>query len=164
LSDGLALPAEPVRELFEVALGTVAAAPAAEADHHVAARLRQALATDPRVNELHVSVVVSDRDVVVRGQVATPSRKRAIDTVLRGLPLPVVAVLGNHDYHMNAQDAIRTVLEEAGVRVLEGEGVVVAVDGVRVGVAGVKGFGGGFAGACATEFGEPEMKTFAASG
>jgi Icc-related predicted phosphoesterase len=27
-------------------------------------------------------------------------------------------------------------------------------------VAGVKGFGGGFAGACGTEFGEPEMKAF----
>ncbi|HXM58534.1 MAG TPA: nucleotidyltransferase [Candidatus Dormibacteraeota bacterium] len=85
LSDGLALPQEPVRELFEVALGVVATAPAAEADHHVAARLRQALATDPRVHELHVSVVVSDRDVIVRGQVATPGRKQAIDIVLREL-------------------------------------------------------------------------------
>jgi Icc-related predicted phosphoesterase len=100
-------------------------------------------------------------DLTRRGD---PAEARVLATELRGLPMPVVAVLGNHDYHMNAQDAIRAVLEEAGVRVLEGEGVVLAVDGVRVGVAGVKGFGGGFAGACATEFGEPEMKTFAASG
>jgi Icc-related predicted phosphoesterase len=36
------------------------------------------------------------------------------------------------------------------------------IDGVRVGIAGCKGFGGGFLGACATEFGEPEMKAFIA--
>jgi Icc-related predicted phosphoesterase len=44
--------------------------------------------------------------------------------------------------------------------VLEGQGTVVPVNGSRLGVAGVKGFGGGFAGACATPFGEPEMKVF----
>ena len=38
--------------------------------------------------------------------------------------------------------------------------MVLHVDGTTVGVAGVKGFGGGFAGASATEFGEPEMKAF----
>jgi len=34
------------------------------------------------------------------------------------------------------------------------------VNGATLGVAGVKGFGGGFAGACGTEFGEPEMTAF----
>ena len=43
---------------------------------------------------------------------------------------------------------------------LEGENTVVEVDGVSLGVAGVKGFGGGFAGKSATDFGEPEMKAF----
>jgi Icc-related predicted phosphoesterase len=71
-----------------------------------------------------------------------------------------VAVLGNHDYHSDQEDAVRRVLEDAGVRVLEGEAVVVEVDGRRLGIAGAKGFGGGFAGACATDFGEPEMKGF----
>jgi Icc-related predicted phosphoesterase len=58
---------------------------------------------------------------------------------------------------------VSAILESVGVRVLEGDGAVVRVRGHTVGVAGVKGFGGGFAGACATEFGEPEMKAFAAS-
>ena len=44
--------------------------------------------------------------------------------------------------------------------VLEGETTTVDVDGARVGIAGTKGFGGGFAGACGTDFGEPEMKAF----
>ena len=34
----------------------------------------------------------------------------------------------------------------SGITVLEGEGTIVAVDGVRVGIAGTKGFGGGFRG------------------
>jgi Icc-related predicted phosphoesterase len=46
--------------------------------------------------------------------------------------------------------------------VLEGEGSVLELGGVRVGVAGSKGFGGGFAGATGSEFGEPEMKAFIA--
>jgi Icc-related predicted phosphoesterase len=79
---------------------------------------------------------------------------------LRDVEVPVIAVLGNHDHHGDAGDQIRDVLESGGICALEGEGAVVKVDGTRVGVAGAKGFGGGFAGACATDFGEPEMKAF----
>jgi Icc-related predicted phosphoesterase len=80
---------------------------------------------------------------------------------LRGLPVPIVAVLGNHDYHQDAQEEVAAILEAAGVRVLEGDHALVAVRDQVVGVAGVKGFGGGFAGVCVTEFGEPETKDFA---
>jgi Icc-related predicted phosphoesterase len=79
---------------------------------------------------------------------------------LATLGLPAFAVLGNHDYHMGAQSGIRTALEEAGVRVLEGEAAYCDIEDVRIAVAGVKGFGCGFEGACGTEFGEPEMKAF----
>ena len=79
---------------------------------------------------------------------------------LRGVPVPVIAVLGNHDYHCGAEGPIRTALEEAGVVVLEGETTVVRVGDCTVGIAGTKGFGGGFAGACGSDFGEPEMKAF----
>lgn len=85
---------------------------------------------------------------------------RLVAEEVADLGLPTVAVLGNHDYHQDAQDAIRADLERAGVTVLEGESVVLDVNGCRVGIAGVKGFGGGFAGACGSEFGELEMKAF----
>lgn len=85
LSDGLQPPAEPMRELFEAAMCALPTAPRTEAEHHLAARLRRALATDPRVNELHVSVAVTERDVVVRGQVPTEGRRRAIETVVAEL-------------------------------------------------------------------------------
>jgi Icc-related predicted phosphoesterase len=74
--------------------------------------------------------------------------------------VPTIAVLGNHDHHDGAQDDIRRLLEDAGVRVLEGEGVTLDIGRTRLGVAGTKGFGGGFAGASATAFGEQEMKAF----
>jgi Icc-related predicted phosphoesterase len=79
---------------------------------------------------------------------------------LRDFQVPIVAVLGNHDYHQGEQAQIRGELERVGVRVLEGESTFVDVRGLRVGIAGVKGFGGGFAGACGSEFGEEEMKAF----
>lgn len=79
---------------------------------------------------------------------------------LQGLPVPVVAVLGNHDYHADREDDIAKLLERSGVKVLEGNAVLLDIDGVRVGIAGTKGFGGGFRGAHGTDFGEPEMKAF----
>jgi Icc-related predicted phosphoesterase len=51
-------------------------------------------------------------------------------------------------------------MREAGVHVLEGEAEVIEVNGSRIGIAGSKGFGGGFAGASGSDFGEREMKIF----
>jgi Icc-related predicted phosphoesterase len=79
---------------------------------------------------------------------------------LRDLGVPTIAVLGNHDYHDGRQLEIRDKLESVGVQVLEGESTVREIAGRRIGIAGVKGFGGGFAGACGSEFGEEEMKAF----
>jgi len=78
--------------------------------------------------------------------------------------LPVFAVLGNHDYESDEEVAVAGILGRAGIRVLEDDADSLDVDGVRVAVAGGKGFGGGFVGASAGEFGEPEFKAFARSG
>ncbi|NVI87656.1 metallophosphoesterase, partial [Actinomadura sp. BRA 177] len=76
---------------------------------------------------------------------------------LRDHGVPVIAVLGNHDYHSDAEDEIGGVLRDAGVTVLEGDATVLDCGGTTLGVAGGKGFGGGFEGRCASDFGEPEM-------
>jgi Icc-related predicted phosphoesterase len=78
--------------------------------------------------------------------------------------LPTAAVLGNHDLHAGRGDEVVDALESAGVTVLEGRGAVFGAGGGTVGVAGAKGFGGGFEGACVSEFGEPEVKAFARHG
>jgi Icc-related predicted phosphoesterase len=89
-----------------------------------------------------------------------PEEVRVLANQMRGLPIPIVAVLGNHDYHSDLQDEVGRELEQAGVRVLEGGAVTLEIGGVRVGIAGTKGFGGGFRGAHGSDFGEPEMKAF----
>ncbi|NXY94523.1 metallophosphoesterase [Streptomyces sp. BR123] len=88
----------------------------------------------------------------------TPEEAAVVAGEVRGLPVPVVAVLGNHDYQSDRQDEVADVLREAGATVLEGTSVRLYGDGAAVGIAGTKGFCGGFAGRCAGDFGEPEMK------
>ncbi|MGH2676186.1 MAG: metallophosphoesterase family protein [Actinomycetota bacterium] len=93
-------------------------------------------------------------------RLGTEEEGRVVAEGLRDLGVPVVAVLGNHDHHSGQEGRIRDLLEGAEIRVLEREGAVLDVGGRRLGIAGTKGFGGGFAGASATAFGEKEMKAF----
>lgn len=94
-------------------------------------------------------------------QTGAVEEARALAQDLVHVPIPVIAVLGNHDYNRNCENEIKHVLNEAGVTTLEGESAVYNVRGSSVGVTGLKGFGGGFFGACIAEFGEPETKAFA---
>ncbi|HJS74119.1 MAG TPA: metallophosphoesterase, partial [Vicinamibacteria bacterium] len=57
---------------------------------------------------------------------------------LSRLRLPVVAVLGNHEYHQGAEAEIRRELELSDVIVLEGERALLELPGQRVGIAGTK--------------------------
>jgi Icc-related predicted phosphoesterase len=84
-------------------------------------------------------------------------------TEFGALDVPVVVVLGNHDHQSDQAGEVAAVLADAGITVLEGTSVVLTLHGHRLGVAGVKGFGGGFAGTCASKFGEREMKNFVAT-
>ncbi len=91
----------------------------------------------------------------------TPEEARIVAGELADTPVPVIAVLGTHDYHAECPEQVTEILEEAGVRVLESTAAIVQVDGHRVGIVGAKDFGGGFAGHALDAFGEPEMKAFA---
>jgi Icc-related predicted phosphoesterase len=90
----------------------------------------------------------------------TVEEARCFTEEFGGLGVPVVVVLGNHDHQSDQQDEVTKVITEAGITVLEGTTTVLELHGHRLGIAGVKGFGGGFAGACASNFGEREMKAF----
>ena len=74
--------------------------------------------------------------------------------------IPKIAVLGNHDHHSDQGNEIKDALEAAGVHVLERESIILEINGQKIGFVGLKGFGGGFVGACASDFGEIEMKAF----
>jgi Icc-related predicted phosphoesterase len=75
---------------------------------------------------------------------------------LKGVDIPIVAVLGNHDYEAGEVDACGAILRGRGVHLLDGDGVV--IDGI--GFVGTKGFCGGFGRGALAPFGEPEIKQF----
>jgi Icc-related predicted phosphoesterase len=70
--------------------------------------------------------------------------------------VPILAVLGNHDFEAGQPELIRNVLEQAGVTMLDGE--CAEIEGV--GFAGVCGFGGGFGRRMLNAWGEPLVKKF----
>ncbi len=78
---------------------------------------------------------------------------RELNAVVR---IPIVAVLGNHDYESGQPDKVIKVLTDAGVQVLDGEAVEVR----GVGIAGAKGFCGGFGRGTLGAWGEPATKRF----
>lgn len=94
-------------------------------------------------------------------QVGHVDEAKVLAADLINSPIPVIAVLGNHDFQSDQNLLVRLALEDAGVVVLEQESTCFSFSpDVSVGIVGLKGFGGGFVGACATDFGEPEIKAF----
>lgn len=75
---------------------------------------------------------------------------------LKACTIPVVTVLGNHDFELNQQDEIIKTLISDKVHVLDGDSVIIG----DVGFAGVKGFGGGFDKYMLAMFGEASMKNY----
>ncbi|MFC3356192.1 metallophosphoesterase family protein [Sphingobacterium zeae] len=75
---------------------------------------------------------------------------------LQYVKIPVLAVLGNHDYEKGRHKQIRQILIDNKITVLDGEAIVVE----NIGFAGVKGFGGGFDRYMLSMFGEDAMKSF----
>lgn len=70
--------------------------------------------------------------------------------------VPIVAVLGNHDYESDTPQVVTEMLTKAGVRVLDGE----ACEIEGVGIAGTKGFAGGFGRGSLGAWGEKAIKVF----
>jgi Icc-related predicted phosphoesterase len=94
-------------------------------------------------------------DLTLHGE---PAEAAALIAAVADLETPIFAVLGNHDWHGNRCDELVRALDEAGIRVLDKESAVVELHGTSVGVAGVKGFVGGFPDASLPDFGEPSLR------
>ena len=128
---------------------------AAAGDVHAADPLRERLA---RV----FSAVASDADLVLlAGDLTThglPEQAEVLADACAGLPVPVVAVLGNHDHHSGCADAVQDALRTAGIVVLDRAHVILELGELEVGIVGTKGFVGGFAGAEIPDFGEPALR------
>ncbi len=85
-----------------------------------------------------------------------PDEARVLAKELAGARLPIVAVLGNHDVEAGRSDEIRQILTDAGVVMLDGD----SHEALGVGIAGVKGFGGGFGPRALAPWGESIIKQF----
>lgn len=70
--------------------------------------------------------------------------------------IPIVAVMGNHDYESGNKEEVKRILNDAGVHVLDGE----TFEFHDVGFAGVKGFAGGFGRHALGPWGEESIKRF----
>jgi uncharacterized protein len=84
-----------------------------------------------------------------------PEMEQLLNSLVR-LRIPIVAVLGNHDYESGCQSELMRMMTDAGINLLDGT----AYERDGVGFAGTKGFPGGFGRGALTAFGEPEVKAF----
>ncbi|MCS4093616.1 hypothetical protein FHT76_005310 [Rhizobium sp. BK176] len=87
-----------------------------------------------------------------------PKEAELLAADLRSCTIPVVAVLGNHDYESGMVEEVSTVLTDAGVVLLDGNPT--EIDGAAF--VGVKGFAGGFGRHMLGSFGESAIKAMVA--
>jgi uncharacterized protein len=102
-----------------------------------------------------VDLVLLAGDPTTYGQ---PEQGALLAEICRLVRVPVYSVLGNHDWHCNQADELVALLDDAGVCVLERSWAVATVDGASVGIAGTKGFVGGFPDSQLPDFGEPALR------
>ncbi len=126
---------------------------AATADIHFSPqsydRIREPLA---RVRD-EADVLVIAGDLTNYGK---PEEMHSLLNALVRLRIPIIAVLGNHDYESNQEQELMKLMTAEGIKVLDGS----SYERDGVGFAGAKGFLGGFGRGVLTAFGEREIKAF----
>lgn len=105
-----------------------------------------------QINE-HADILVLCGDLTDYG---LPEEARAVAREMTVVKIPVVAVLGNHDFESSQQGEIRTILADTGVTFLDGDSTEI----LGIGFAGVKGFAGGFGRRALGPWGEDIIKGF----
>ena len=126
---------------------------AAVGDLHCRADTRRNLAVALRGVDQEAEVLLLAGDLTDHG---TPEEASWLAEELSQIRMEKCAVLGNHDYEAGLEAVVRKTLSDAGVRVLDGEPWALN----DLGIAGVKGFAGGFEHAQLQRFGETALKTF----
>ncbi len=128
---------------------------AAAGDVHADEASRTELGTALAAAAADADLILLAGDLTTTGE---PEQARLLAGICAGLGVPVVAVLGNHDWHADKRGEVVAALESGGIEVLERSWTVVDVRDVRVGVVGTKGFVGGFPDSELPDFGEPLLR------
>ncbi len=128
---------------------------AAAGDIHCSEANRDHLETAfDRVQD-EADVVLLAGDLTTHG---APEEAAVLAEITTGLDMPIYAVFGNHDWHLNRALEVTAALTAGRVTVLERSSAVCEVRGVRIGIVGTKGFVGGFPDSELTDFGEPLLR------
>jgi Icc-related predicted phosphoesterase len=126
---------------------------AAMSDVHYGRELKDSLANVYRDLSQQADVLLICGDITDYG---LPEEAEIAVQELRATTIPIIAVLGNHDYESGREQEVRSVLCAAGIKMLDGESA--EINGV--GFAGAKGFCGGFGRRTLEPWGEKMMKQF----
>lgn len=97
--------------------------------------------------------------LVIAGDLTNYGRPEEMSSLLNALVrlrIPIVAVLGNHDYESGQEHELMRMMTAEGLKVLDGS----SYERDGIGFAGAKGFIGGFGRGVLTAFGEREIKAF----
>jgi Icc-related predicted phosphoesterase len=98
-------------------------------------------------------ILVLCGDLVDYGQL---EEAKVLARELTNVKIPILAVLGNHEFESGQTSEVQRVLGDAGVVFLDGD----ACEVMGIGFAGVKGFAGGFGESALQPWGEPSIKNF----
>jgi Icc-related predicted phosphoesterase len=128
---------------------------AAAGDIHCAEPLRERITHAFATVATQADVILLAGDLTTHGE---PDEAAVLADACRPLEIPIYAVLGNHDFHVNRCDEVIAVLEESGIQVLQRDYAVHEVGDLELGIVGAKGFVGGFPGAELPDFGEPLLR------
>jgi Icc-related predicted phosphoesterase len=126
---------------------------AATADLHFTPERAPALEEQLKKVRDEADMLIVAGDLTNYGQ---PPEMEGLIATLQRLQVPIIVVLGNHDYESGREHQLGEMLTSAGIKVLDGT----AYEHNGVGFAGTKGFVGGFGRGALTAFGESEVKTF----
>jgi uncharacterized protein len=143
--------------------------PSAASGNHETMRVRIAAAGDIHCSEeersrLQAAFAEADSQadlILLAGDLTTygePEQAAVLSEVTQEVETPIFAVLGNHDCHADRHEELVAALREGGIHLLERAAEVVEVNGVQVGIAGTKGFVGGFSDSLLPDFGEPLLR------
>ena len=129
-----------LRERSQPAAATATVQVAAAGDLHCRESNRAEIAAAFRRCGGEVDLFLLAGDITTHGEIA---EAEILAAAVAEVDVPVVAVLGNHDWHLGHQHEIAAVSEARGI---------------EIGVVGAKGFVGGFSPTVLPDFGEPSLR------
>jgi len=128
---------------------------AAAGDVHCDEENREELELAFRRVDGNVDAILLAGDLTTYGEL---KQGELLAEICRGIDAPIYAVLGNHDWHRSQVAEIVAALGDAGVHMVDRGWARQEADGASLGVAGAKGFVGGFPDSQLTDFGEPLLR------